>query len=60
MEVTTGLLGDQTALEATSGLVKRRVRLGVLEVGVVEPGLVIGVSSSSFTEICFYTAEDAG
>lgn len=47
VEVTRGLLGDQTAVESTSGLVKRRVRLGVLEVGVVEPGLVTvaGVSS---------------
>lgn len=49
VEVTTGLLGDQTALEATSGLVKRRVRLGVLEVGVVEPGLVIGIGVSSLS-----------
>lgn len=47
VEVTTGLLGDKTALDSTSGLVKRRVRLGVLEVGVVEPGLAIGIWGSS-------------
>lgn len=47
VEVTRGLLGDQTALETTSGLVKRLVRLGVLEVGVVEPGLLTGAGVSS-------------
>lgn len=46
-EVTRGLLGDQTAGESTSGLVKRRVRLGVLEVGVAEPELVTGAGVSS-------------
>lgn len=47
VEVARGLLGAQTAVESTSGLVKRRVRLGVLEVGVVEPGLVTGAGVSS-------------
>lgn len=46
-EVLPWLLGDQTALDGPSGLLRRRDRLGVQGVGVLER--LDGAGDSSFT-----------